>query len=84
MSAIVVVMPVVARPAFDDAAWREQYARECAALCAATIAPPPRTRPLKVIDNDKVVAIAEGPQTAAAFEQQMCALRDALNRDDQA
>lgn len=84
MSAIVVILPVVGKHGMPvhDPDWREQYSRECAALCAATIMPPPRTRPLKVIDNDKTVAVFEGSQTAAAFERQMRALCDALNADD--
>lgn len=73
MSAIIIVMPVAPRPAFHDPSWREQYARECAALCAARREAPPRTRPLKVIDN------TSSPAVVAIFEGVLSAMAAALN-----
>lgn len=48
MTAIVLVLPIVARPNFDSAAWCEQIDRELAAHPLQRQAPPPRTRPLLV------------------------------------
>jgi hypothetical protein len=46
--ATVVTLPVLARMPYCDPDWREQYERECAALCDALIEPPPRTRPIGI------------------------------------
>lgn len=51
MTAQQIVFPVVMRPNFTDPAWREQHTRECRAQIGAQLVPPPRTRPLLVIDN---------------------------------
>lgn len=53
MTAPVVILPVVMRPNFADPAWREQHNREACALWQALQAPPPRTRPLLVVSNER-------------------------------
>jgi hypothetical protein len=48
MTATVILMPLVHRVSPHDPAWREQYARECAAAIEAQQEPPPRTRPILI------------------------------------
>lgn len=48
MSGIVLLLPVVHRPSFHDAAWREQFDREIEARNDMGRRRPPRTRPLVV------------------------------------
>jgi hypothetical protein len=46
MSAQIFILPVVARPSFQDPAWREQFDREVEARMGMLHQAPPRTRPL--------------------------------------
>jgi hypothetical protein len=48
MSAIVIILPVVAKPHFDDPAWEEQRIRELQAKLLMRQIAPPRTRPIVV------------------------------------
>ena len=49
MTAVVLILPVAARPSFHDPAWCEQYDREREAAMMNTLQPPPRTRPIVVV-----------------------------------
>jgi hypothetical protein len=51
MSAAIELFPTVPRPMFGCPDWREQFEREHLARLAMVAPPPPRTRPLLVIDN---------------------------------
>jgi hypothetical protein len=76
MSGTVILLPIVPRRAFHDPSWREQTNRECAALNDAMYAPPPRTRPIKLIDND---ALRDLEQKFNEYEIAMQRMRAALS-----
>jgi len=89
MTAPVIILPVVAKPAFHDPAWREQYERECRARCEELIGPPPRTRPLLVISNQRfrqvrgrMVATSGERITLDHFDFVLGEVSAALNSDE--
>jgi len=89
MTAAVIILPVVAKPAFHDPAWREQYERECRARCEELFGPPPRTRPLLVVSNQrfrqvrgKMVAIGALPSEHAMFMHRTLQRAAAEDRHD--
>ncbi|KQW22124.1 hypothetical protein ASC80_01635 [Afipia sp. Root123D2] len=87
MTAPVIILPIVTRPGFGDPSWREQHRREIEALQLVGEAPPPRTRPLLVVSNQKfrvvrgeVIALADGIKR---FDHAMSALRECFSDDVQ-
>lgn len=78
MSAQQIVFPVVMRPNFSDPAWREQHQRECRAQIGAQFVPPPRTRPLVVVDNTRVQFNAG--EIGAALQPREVITRDNFDR----
>jgi hypothetical protein len=73
----IAIFPIVARPAFHDPAWREQFDRECAAKLAMRDAPPPRTRPMLALSNE----ITARPMTFAEYFVLVGKIADALREE---
>ena len=51
MNSNILILPIIARRSLNDPDWIEQYERERNAAMMNTLQPPPRTRPIVVVEQ---------------------------------